>query len=132
MGTCWNCKADVFLKDEEVRCDRCKEFINEKGIKIGYDSWTRIEESPCLYLDKEEIIVKYCDKCHKTFTRDKEFCNECSYKNNVKQFKKGDLKNIALKEKLSDIPTCKNLQNFKQDWTKEEKESGEGEFERET
>jgi len=90
-----------------------KSFKNEKGIEISYDSWTRIEENQCPYFDIEELIVKYCPQCAKTFSRDELYCNECKYKNNYKEHKKGDLKNVPLKEKLSDNPTCKNLKNFK-------------------
>lgn len=86
-----------------------KYFKNDKGIEIGYDSWIRIKGYVCPYLDNEELIVKYCPKCAKTFIREKEFCDECSYKTNYKEKQKGDLKEIPLKEKLSDIPTCKNL-----------------------
>jgi len=104
-----------------------KSFKNKKGIEVSYDAWIRIEETPCLYFDDKEIIVKHCPKCKKTFTRDKQICDECVWKNNGKNHIKGDLKQIPLVEKISDNPTCKNLNNFTKGG--KQKEDGESESE---
>ncbi len=104
-----------------------KSFINNKKLKIGYDSWIRIEENPCGFLDTKKLIVKWCPECKKTFSRDTPYCDECRYKKGYKENKKGDLKNIVLIEKLSDNPTCENIRNFKGG-----EKGGESKSERET
>ncbi len=106
-----------------------KSFKNDKGIEISYDSWVRIEEEPCEFLDTKELIVKYCPQCAKTFSKDKTYCDECKYKSNYKGHQKGDLKNVPLKEKLSDIPTCKNIGNFKEGEKKEDGKKSERKIE---
>ncbi|HUW43664.1 MAG TPA: hypothetical protein VMV95_01725 [Bacillota bacterium] len=103
-----------------------KHFTNDKGIKIGYDSWTRIEKAQCPYLDANNLVVKTCPKCKRIFNKMVEYCDSCLYPKGGKKHEKGSP--FKLIEKLSNNPTCKNLSSFK----KEEEESGEGKFKRET
>lgn len=101
-----------------------KKFKNEKGIEIGYDSWTRIEETQCPYLDTKELIVKICPRCKKVFNRVVKYCDICSYKKGGKKHPKDTF--VELHEKLSNVPTCKNLSNFRK-----RGEDGESKFEEE-
>lgn len=90
-----------------------KSWTNKKGIEIGYDSWIRVEENQCPNLDVKELIIKYCPQCSKPFSRNVEYCDECKYKVNYKGHQIGELKRVALKEKLSNNPTCKIISQFK-------------------
>ena len=92
---------------------RKKKYKNKKGIETSYDCWERVEENQCQFLDTKELIVKECPDCYKTFTRDKSYCDECIYKRKSGEHQKGELKEIPLREKLSNNPTCENIKNFK-------------------
>jgi hypothetical protein len=100
-----------------------KSFKNEQGLDIGYDSWTRIEESECPYLDVDELIVKECSHCKKVYPRTETYCSDCLYKRGGKKHEKDS--HFELRETLSTNPTCTNLHNFKG----EDDEDGEGESE---
>lgn len=103
-----------------------KTFTTEKGIEITYDSWLRIEEGRCPFLDVDEVIVKRCPNCQKIYSRNEIYCLDCLYKRGGKKHEKGS--HYELIEKQSDNPTCRALDKFKQkeeDFEEESDEDGE-------
>ncbi len=100
-----------------------KKILIKNGKEIGeYDSWIRIEESECPFLDTKKLIVKSCPKCKRIYERHMKDCSECTYPRGGKKHKQGE--SFKLIDKLSNNPTCTNLENFK----KEDKKSGESKY----
>lgn len=101
-----------------------KKTYKEQEKEIEYDSWTRVEENQCPFLDTEELIIKYCSKCKEIYSRDKNYCPNCIYTQGGKKHNKGE--HFKLVESLSNNPTCKNLGGFKKRGDGEDKIIREG------
>lgn len=68
MGKCWNCGCDVFLKEEEVYCDRCKVIVRY---------WCNQCKKPFDVQNKEtKKKLKECKWCFYFICPN---CNSCSY-----------------------------------------------------
>ena len=55
MGKCWNCKKEITLKDEEVRCDNCGKIVNYQCQSCH--RWFSI------YDEKKKEKLKECKIC---------------------------------------------------------------------
>jgi len=55
MGICWNCNSEVILKEEETRCDRCKEIVRY---------WCNCCKQPFDVQDKKNKKLKECKWCY--------------------------------------------------------------------
>jgi len=63
------------------------------------------EEKICQYLDAQDLFVKFCKKCKRIFSKEKEFCDKCIYIKDTTKHKKGE--RYLLQLKISNKDVCK-------------------------
>jgi hypothetical protein len=86
------------------RCPICKRQL----LSCPKHNWDNLKDS-----EREPFFIEVfnCIRCGKIYPEMKMVSDE-RWKKNSHGHIKGDLKNIILLEKISDNPTCKNLNNF--------------------
>lgn len=67
MGKCWNCKKEITLKEDEVRCDSCGEIVK-------YSCWYCTKFF--YVLQDDDTKVKECDVCGYFICPDCGRCNQ--------------------------------------------------------
>jgi len=69
--------------------------------KPEYALYERVDNSPCKYLSKEELVINECEKCKKRYPQEIIECSNCFYK---KGKNKGS--NVKTKKRLNNCDTC--------------------------
>jgi hypothetical protein len=68
--------------------------------KQEYALYERIDESPCKFLSKEDVIINECPKCKKRYSKEEIYCSCISKKGKNKG------QNIKLKKRVNNCDTC--------------------------
>ena len=77
------------------------ERINKKDREETYDVFVRCENGPCKFLEQDDLIITYCEKCQKHYPKEKEYCDICYWE-------RGENKNdmVKLKNKITNRDSC--------------------------
>ncbi|HKL23977.1 MAG TPA: hypothetical protein VJ912_01445 [Candidatus Nanoarchaeia archaeon] len=73
-----------------------------------YDLFVRCDKEPCPYLIKENLVISYCPKCKKIYSKEKKYCDNCPPKTKGKN--KGQL--WELKKRLNNKDTCQMYRGY--------------------
>lgn len=81
--------------------------INKDGIE--YALYERVEEAPCQFLAREDLVINECPRCKEKYPRGIEFCDKC-----IKKSGKNKGEPFKLKERRNNCDTC---QMYRGDFT---------------
>jgi len=81
MGTCWNCRNAIILKDEETKCDRCGKIVRYWcwNCKIPFDIQDKEslkKRKECKWCSPRFFICPNCSACSPT-------CSKYEHKKNI-------------------------------------------------